>query len=236
MEYQLFPLGDQSVVIELGSELSTKTYQKVQAVASFFEYKKPDWLLDFTPALTTVTLFYDAFFIYKHYGHRKLPYQFVCSFLHTELKNLTVGEAQKKRIIEIPVCYGGELGPDLAYVASYNNLTKSEVIRIHSNGEYTVYMLGFAPGFPYLGGMSEKISTPRKAMPRLSIPARSIGIAGIQTGIYPIETPGGWQIIGQTPIDLFLPHEYPPSLLKAGDHIRFIPISYEQFLTWEVRT
>ncbi len=236
MEYKLFPLGDQAVVIALGSELSLETYQKVQAVASFFENKKPDWLLDFTPTLTNVTLFYDAFFIYKQYEQRKLPYEFVCSFLHTELINLIVCQTQKERIIEIPVCYGGELGPDLTYVANYNNLTESEVIRTHSNSDYTVYMLGFAPGFPYLSGMSEKISTPRKTVPRLSIPARSVGIAGIQTGIYPIETPGGWQIIGQTPINLFLPHEDPPALLKAGDHLRFIPISYEQFLTWEAHT
>ena len=236
MEYQLFPLGDQAVVIELGNKLSSETYRKVQTVASFFEHSKPDWLLDFTPALTTVTLFYDAFFIYKHHGHQKLPFDFVCSFIHTELMSLTVDQVQKKRVIEIPVCYGGELGPDLPYVASFNHLTESEVISIHSSRNYTVYMLGFAPGFPYLGGMSERIYTPRKAKPRLSIPARSIGIAGIQTGIYPIQTPGGWQIIGQTPIHLFLPHEDPPTLLKAGDYLRFIPISYEQFLTWEAHT
>lgn len=233
MEYRLFPLGDQAVVIELGSGLSPETFRKIQTVSSFFEHNQPDWLVDFTPAFTTVTLFYDAFFIDKHYEHRMLPYQFVCSFLHTQLISLIADQTLTSRMIEIPVCYGGELGPDLADVASCNSLTESEVIHIHSNAIYTVYMLGFAPGFPYLGGMSEKISAPRKSFPRLSIPARSVGIAGIQTGIYPIETPGGWQIIGQTPIDLFLPNEDPPTLLRAGDQIRFIPISYEQFLTWE---
>ena len=141
----------------------------------------------------------------------------------------------KKRTIEIPVCYGGEFGPDLSVVAESNGLTEEEVIHIHSNGTYIVYMIGFAPGFPYIGGMPSEIATPRKSSPRLKIPSRSVGIAGSQTGIYPIETPGGWQLIGSTPLKLFSIHHNPPTLLQAGDHVRFKPISYEEYRYLEDR-
>ncbi|MBO1911088.1 5-oxoprolinase subunit PxpB, partial [Microvirga sp. 3-52] len=116
-------------------------------------------------------------------------------------------------------------GPDLEYVAKSNNLSIEEVIQIHSENEYLVYMIGFAPGFPFLGGMDKRIATPRKETPRLTIPSGSVGIAGKQTGVYPLETPGGWQIIGRTPLDLFLPDMSPPTLLEAGDKIRFMPVS-----------
>ena len=133
------------------------------------------------------------------------------------------------RTVSIPVCYGGEFGPDLEYVARHNNLTTDEVIHIHSSGEYLVYMIGFAPGFPFLGGLSPKIATPRRPSPRATIPAGSVGIAGMQTGVYPIETPGGWQLIGRTPQKLFLPNENPPSLLQAGDVVKFCPISFQEY-------
>lgn len=131
--------------------------------------------------------------------------------------------------IEIPVCYDPSLYPDLQDVAEHNDLTIDEVIRIHSEGLYQVYMLGFSPGFPFLGGMDETIATPRKKQPRLAIPAGSVGIAGKQTGIYPMETPGGWQLIGQTPFKLFDLNRNKPSLLKPGHLIRFNPISLEEF-------
>ncbi|HET6872400.1 MAG TPA: 5-oxoprolinase subunit PxpB, partial [Sporolactobacillaceae bacterium] len=127
--------------------------------------------------------------------------------------------------VNIPVCYGGEWGPDLDHVAAVNGLSPEEVIRIHSEGVYLVHMIGFAPGFPYLGGLSKEISTPRRETPRLVIPKGSVGIAGDQTGVYPLETPGGWQLIGRTPINLFNPNSETPSLLKAGDFVRFVPIS-----------
>ncbi len=118
-----------------------------------------------------------------------------------------LGEASEPppRTVEIPVCYGGEFGEDLAFVAEHADLTPDEVIEIHSGAEYLVYMLGFAPGFPYLGGMPERITAPRRDSPRLKIPAGSVGIAGSQTGVYPIETPGGWRLIGRTPLALFRP-------------------------------
>jgi inhibitor of KinA len=136
---------------------------------------------------------------------------------------------QHPRVVEIPVCYGGEFGPDLGYVAEHNQLSVEEVIEIHTSGQYLVYMIGFAPGFPYLGGMSERIMAPRRQSPRLAIPAGTVGIAGMQTGVYPIETPGGWQLIGRTPLALFRPQDNPPSLLQSGDIVRFCQISDKEY-------
>lgn len=157
------------------------------------------------------------------------PFEVVSSILQSKLENEQTEKELDHRTVSIPVCYGGEYGPDLEYVARHHNLTPEEVISIHSEGEYLAYMIGFAPGFPFLGGLSEKIATPRRSSPRTSIPAGSVGIAGMQTGVYPISTPGGWQLIGQTPIKLFLPEQNPPSLLQAGDIVKFEPISKEEY-------
>lgn len=135
------------------------------------------------------------------------------------------------KVVEIPVCYGGQYGPDIEFVAEHNGLSVQEVISIHTKPEYLVYMIGFCPGFPYLGGMDERIATPRRTTPRLQIPARSIGIAGNQTGGYPISTPGGWQIIGRTPVEMFRPEdEEKPSLLNSGDIVKFVAISEQEYL------
>jgi inhibitor of KinA len=131
--------------------------------------------------------------------------------------------------VEIPVCYGGDFGPDLDLVASHAQLTPAEVIARHAAPEYLVYMVGFAPGFPYLGGLDAGLATPRRTQPRPLVPAGAVGIAGAQTGIYSLPTPGGWQLIGRTPRRLFDPGRNQPSLLQAGDRLRFVPISEAEF-------
>lgn len=138
-------------------------------------------------------------------------------------------ELPPAQVMELPVYYGGDVGPDLSFVAKYNDLKEEEVIRIHTENSYLIYMMGFSPGFPYLGGMSEKIATPRLKEPRFKTPAGSVGIAGSQTGVYSMETPGGWQIIGRTPVKLYDPSRETPILLKAGNYIRFVPITKEEF-------
>ena len=129
------------------------------------------------------------------------------------------------RTVEIPTLYGGENGPDLSFVAEHNGLTVEEVVRIHSSRDYPVYMMGFTPGFPYLGGMDGRIAAPRLNSPRTNVPAGSVGIAGEQTGIYPMESPGGWQIIGRTETTLFDPNHEKPFLLAPGDQVRFVPVN-----------
>lgn len=133
------------------------------------------------------------------------------------------------RMVEIPVCYGLEMGPDLAEVAGFHGMSEAEVIALHSRPVYQVYMMGFTPGFPYLGGLDPRLHTPRRAVPRKRVAAGSVGIADKQTGIYPIESPGGWRIIGRTPLVLFDPGGEPPFLVEAGDFIRFRPIGREDY-------
>ena len=132
-------------------------------------------------------------------------------------------------LFEIPVAYGGEKGPDLGFVAQHNGLTPEDVIEIHSAGTYLIYMLGFTPGFPFLGGLSERLFTPRLETPRAVVPAGSVGIANNQTGIYPIDSPGGWQLIGKTPIKLYDPKRENPILLKAGNYLKFKKISETEY-------
>lgn len=225
MHYTLSPLGDQAVVIDVGNKIDMSSEQNVRAIISEFEKKSPSWMIEYIPAYTTVTIIYAI----TEFLKEDSPYEAVCERIHALLEGVTQIAAVQQKVVEIPVLYGDEYGPDLDFVAKHNNLTVDEVIAIHTSGDYTVHMIGFAPGFPFIGGMSEQIAAPRRQTPRLMIPARSVGIAGVQTGVYPIETPGGWQLIGRTPLELFLPSEDPPSLLAAGDKIKFYRITTEEY-------
>jgi len=145
------------------------------------------------------------------------------------INNQTKAQEHKRRVVSIPVCYESPYGPDIDLVCKHHNISRAELIEKHTGRQYLIYMMGFTPGFPYLGGMDESIAMKRKEKPRLKIPAGSVGIAGAQTGIYPVESPGGWQIIGRTPYVLFDPQAHDPFLLEAGDYIEFYPISVERF-------
>ncbi|MFC0273301.1 5-oxoprolinase subunit PxpB [Metabacillus herbersteinensis] len=226
---EMKPLGDSALIIVLGTEINPSTHLKVKIVADYLEQHPFPGFIECVPAFTSVTVFYHPAVIYHSYNKDRSPYQVVCSLICESIKELEGGPADKKRTVDVPVCYGGELGPDLEVVAQLNNLTTDEVIEIHTKGEYLVYMIGFAPGFPYLGGMSERIAAPRHRSPRVAIPAGSVGIAGMQTGVYPISTPGGWQLIGRTPLELFRPSENPPTLLQSGDLVKFSPISLKEY-------
>jgi inhibitor of KinA len=213
-------LGDRALVVHFGDQIDTPTFQAIRALSRQLEATPPKGMIEFVPAFTTVAIYYD-------------PLRTSESELTLQVGDLvttadTSAEPQP-RVVEIPVCYGGEFGSDLEFVAKHAKLTPQEVIEIHAAADYLVYMIGFAPGFPYLGGMSSKIAAPRRSSPRLRIPAGSVGIAGDQTGIYPLETPGGWQLIGRTPAALFRPEQEPPTLLQAGDIVRFRAITPEQF-------
>jgi len=233
MDYRIHHFGDNAIMIELGNEINPKILDKITLISNFLDSQQLDWLIEYIPAYTTITIFYDPFKLVATDGTCISPFQLVADVITQLLGRLPKKKNTENRLVEIPVCYGGEYGPDLTEVAAVNGLSIEEVIRIHSSAEYLVYMIGFAPGFPYIGGMSEKIATPRKATPRLKIPAGSVGIAGKQTGVYPLETPGGWQLIGRTPVRLFDPDKESPSLLKTGDKIRFKPITPEAFFAIE---
>ncbi len=224
MSLRFTPLGDQAIIIEFDNTLNEEVQKRIRRAAELLDKHSPSWIVESVPAFTTIAVFYN-------------PLAILYEDAKTALENLLqqIGEASTPltRILEIPVCYGGAFGPDLEFVAAHNGLSAEEVIALHSDGDYAVAMIGFAPGFPFITGMSEKIAAPRKDSPRLRIPERSVGIAGIQTGVYPIETPGGWQLIGRTPLRLFQPEQEIPSLLKAGDKVKFRRISEQQYHDWE---
>lgn len=224
MMYNLSPLGDQAVVIEVDTEISQLAEKNVKSIVACLNAANPPWMIEYIPAYTTVTICYAV-----ELDCGEMPYDFVCNEIKQLLANVKEVSNSNHEIVRIPVLYGGEHGPDLDFVAAHNGLTAEEVITIHTSGKYTVHMIGFAPGFPFIGGMSEKIAAPRRETPRLGIPARTVGIAGLQTGVYPIASPGGWQLIGRTPLELFLPHADPPSLLTAGDQIQFYEITPEEY-------
>jgi inhibitor of KinA len=226
---RISPLGDCALVVALGDDVNEDTNLRVRSFSDRLAAARPPAVIEHIPAFTNVTVLYDP--LRSSYGA-----------LLDVIKPL-IGQVPDvvsdmgARTVEIPVCYGEDLGPDLDFVASRNALSADEVVTIHCEPTYHVYMIGFAPGFAYLGGMSERISAPRRDSPRQAIPVGSVGIAGKQTGVYPVETPGGWQLIGRTPKRLFRPEGDPASLLEAGDRVRFTPIGraeYEQ-LTQEGR-
>ncbi|MGC9930447.1 5-oxoprolinase subunit PxpB [Priestia aryabhattai] len=228
------PLGDSALVITFGDSIQYDIHKQIKTCKDSIELNPFPGFIECVPAFTNLTIFYNPLEVVAAVKKKEKkefvsPFEVVSSFLQSKLENEQAEKELDHRTVSIPVCYGGEYGPDLEYVARHHNLTPEEVISIHSEGEYLAYMIGFAPGFPFLGGLSEKIATPRRPSPRTSIPAGSVGIAGMQTGVYPISTPGGWQLIGQTPIKLFLPEQNPPSLLQAGDIVKFDPISKEEY-------
>ncbi|WP_242917699.1 5-oxoprolinase subunit PxpB [Pontibacter liquoris] len=225
---QLYPLGDSAITVQFGDAVSEHTLSLVRNYTAHLEQQPFAGLIEFVPAYTTVTLYYDPWVVSEKGKYN--PYERVVAIIEQALPRTgTSKEKQPPKILEVPVCYGGEFGPDLAFVASHTRLSEKKVIALHSSVEYLVYMIGFVPGFPYLGGMKEEIAVPRKETPGPCIPGGSVGIAGVQTGIYPMETPGGWQLIGRTPLSLFNPYRTPPGLLKAGDLVRFRPITKAEF-------
>nr|WP_229725228.1 5-oxoprolinase subunit PxpB [Paenibacillus abyssi] len=231
---QMFPLGESAIRIELGTSIHPDIHRRVKRVTDYLDKHPFPGMIECVPAFTSVTVFYNPLQVRKlHIDDPELKdqtcYEIISTIIQRLASRMNDTSSDQPRVVEIPVCYGGEFGPDLNVVAEHNGITPEEVIDIHAGGEYLVYMIGFAPGFPYLGEMSERIATPRRPSPRTSIPEGTVGIAGMQTGIYPISTPGGWQLIGRTPLRLFRPHEHPPSLLQSGDIVKFRSISQEEY-------
>jgi inhibitor of KinA len=218
---RLSPLGDCAVVVAFGDEIDQATNWRVKAFSDRLAAASPPAIVEQIPTFTNVTVIYDP--LSASYKDLVAEIERVIEAMPAEISGA------QARTVEIPVCYGGEFGPDLESVAERNDLSPDEVVAIHSGSTYPVYMIGFAPGFPYLGGMSERIGAPRLDTPREKIPAGSVGIAGRQTGVYPIETPGGWRLIGRTPLRLFNATRDPPSLLQAGDLVRFTAINTAEY-------
>lgn len=220
-DIRILTAGDSALLIEFGKEINPETNRKITALVQLMREQHIEGIVDVIPAFCSLLINYDP---------RVLSYEELKERMAHLLKMETKTEATRKRIFEIPVCYGGEYGPDIENIAEHAGLSVEEVIKIHSSKDYLIYMLGFLPGFTYLGGLDERIHTPRLASPRLKIRAGSVGIGGSQTGIYPLDSPGGWQLMGMTPVRTYDPERQTPILVEAGDYIRFIPIDEEEFL------
>jgi len=212
--------GDRAIVVEFGDKIEEQVNSKIRSLTVAIEQEGIIGINETIPTYRSLMVIYDPLLIEleKLIGAIKT----IISRMH-ELK-LT-----DAKVIEIPILYGGEYGPDIEFVADHNKISIDEVIKIHTDMEYLIYMIGFTPGFPYLGGMSDKIEAPRLQNPRTKIPAQSVGIAGKQTGIYPVESPGGWQLIGRTPVKLYDPFREEPVLLNAGDYIKFVQIDENEY-------
>nr|MBC7612517.1 5-oxoprolinase subunit PxpB [Pseudopedobacter sp.] len=229
-DFTFYQISETAVSIEFGDEISEET---LEIVTKFNRYIKENpflGLLNTIPAYTTLTLYFNPVVLMNEAGLKgQTCLDKISAYIKGTNFETKINKKKHHEIVQIPVCYDVKFGLDLEELTLFYQLKKEEIIEIHSNSVYTVFMIGFVPGFPYLGGLSDKLIAPRKQNPRKVIPAGSVGIAGHQTGIYPLETPGGWQIIGRTPIKLFDANRTRPSLLKAGDQIKFEPISLSEF-------
>lgn len=219
-DIRFLPSGDCAVTIEYGKSISEKINDRVMAMYRTLSEKPIYGIKDMIPAYCSLTVIFDK---------RKTDYL----TLTEELKK-TAGQdktinAASGVLHKIPVCYGLHFGRDMENVQKHTGLSRAEIISLHSGTDYRIYMMGFLPGFVYLGGMNERLVTPRLKTPRLEIPAGSVGIGGNQTGVYPLKSPGGWQLIGATPVNFYDPGRQEPVLCNTGDIIRFVPVSVSDY-------
>ena len=217
MELKYLPSGEDGLLIQFEKKISEKVNQQVRKLEIALKKSNIPGITDMIPTYCSLKI---------DYNPMKISYKKLIDKIKEIKNNISNMDIDKPFVIEIPTLYNGI---DLEFVAEYNNITIDEVIYIHSSKEYLIYMLGFTPGFPYLGGMSEKISTPRLENPRSKIQGGSVGIAGLQTGIYPVDTPGGWRIIGKTPLKLFDTGRENPFLLESGNYLKFISINKKEY-------
>jgi KipI family sensor histidine kinase inhibitor len=211
--------GDRAVTVELADEISPDINRRIRALSVAIERQRVRGIVDLVPTYRSLLVYYD-------------PMQIDLPELQDRILDLSSVEqaaVPRPRVLHIPTCYGGEHGPDLDFVARHASLPPEEVASIHAGTDYLVYMMGFNTGFPYLGGMSPRIAAPRLDTPRMAVPAGSVGIAQQQTGIYPVESPGGWRLIGRSPVRLFDARREPPVAIEAGDYVRFVQIDAARY-------
>ena len=222
------PLGDTALTIHFGNRINNEISDTVFSLFQTLKQKEIPGIIDIIPAYASLTIVYDITEIRK-YSASKTAFNHIENIIQELLLSKHNDYLINNRIVEIPVCYHPSVGIDIEEISSFINRSIEELIYLHCNKIYRVYMIGFLPGFPYMGSIDEKLSMPRKKTPRANVSAGSVGIAGLQTGIYSLHSPGGWNIIGKTPVKLFQSNRQNPCLLQAGDHVQFIPISMTEF-------
>jgi KipI family sensor histidine kinase inhibitor len=216
--------SDQSLLVYFGHEITLEAHEYMRRLLRLLEIQPVSGIRNFHPAYCSLLIKFDAL---------KLEHHELEAILRGYLERLENVTLPEPRHVEIPVCYGGECGPDLIDVSAMHGMTPAEAIALHASATYVVFFLGFVPGFAYLGEVPEALRTPRLPTPRRSVPVGSVGIAGRQTGVYPFATPGGWRLLGRTPTPMFRPERTVLSVLSIGDRVRFVPISHERFQALE---
>ncbi len=211
--------GERGLLIEFGQDINPEINARVRAMAAALEKNTPMGVTEIIPAYRSLLLTFDPLLTHPERIKTKVK----------SIDNILKIDIESSRVVKIPVCYSKEYGPDMENVKDSSGLNAQEIIKLHSQPEYLIYMIGFTPGFAFLGGLNRDLFTPRLETPRMAVPEGSVGIANNQTGMYPITSPGGWQIIGRTPLKLFAPHREKPFLYKAGDKIKFFPISPQEY-------
>jgi inhibitor of KinA len=217
---QFQPASDQSLLLYLGQHVTLDAHRCIRKLLRLLEAEPVDGIRNLHPAYCSLLVDFDAL---------KLSHATLEAILRSYIERLETLTLPNPQECEIPTCYGGEFGPDLNEVATLHEMTPAQAVELHASVTYVVYFLGFVPGFAYLGELPEALATPRLTSPRLSVPPGSVGIASNQTGIYPFATPGGWRLIGRTPIAMFRPDRKNMSFLSIGDRVRFTPISVTRF-------
>jgi inhibitor of KinA len=229
MKHRFFSLGDNSLTVEFDTIISATSNNRVLRLADFLDANRFPGFIEIVPAYSSLTIFYDLLKVRKSFPQFASAFEAVTDIVERAVRNPAKNSRISSRSLEVPVCFDDEFAPDLDFVAAEHKLSASEVIKIFLNRTYRVFMLGFLPGFAYMGEVDERIATARKSAPRFQVPAGSVGIAGKQTGIYPLESPGGWQIIGRTPLKLFTPHDKNPTYFQTGDSVKLYEISKKEF-------
>ncbi len=215
-----FPSGDSAFLLKFGNTITEEIQVKIQAYIHILSKSKIKGITEVVPSYSDILI---------HYNPLEIEYKKLLTQLKELGSKIENTPLPKPKTVRIPVLYGGEFGKDIKEVEKHTGLSSEEIIQLHTQNRYLVYMLGFTPGFCYLGGMDKRLATPRKKIPEQKIFAGSVGIAAEQTGIYPIDSPGGWQIIGRTPLKLFNPLSENPFLVEAGNYLEFYPITEEEF-------
>jgi len=220
---RIVPAGDSAVIVEFEERVDPSVNARAIALADSIAARRLEGVRDVVPTYRSVTVYFDPL---------RVDYGTLLAHLESESDRAGVAGARSAARVQIPVCYGGEDGPDLPEVAAFARISEDEVVRLHTSVTYRVFMLGFVAGFAYLGPVDARIAMPRHATPRVRVPRGSVGIAGEQTGVYPADTPGGWRLIGRTPVLAFDPDRAEPFLMKAGDSVQFHPISRAEYDAW----